>query len=139
MNPNKALWEKGDFTRLAATMRDDGIRRALVFVTSAYTSFSGCRQYQDDQPKQQREGRRIPEVRLALPGPVEGESDGGDRESQGDDEDRERDQGGEVQTGGHEPNRQGPPPAVPGIGPRQSVVAHEGQVRRSGHGVQPCS
>ena len=31
-----------------ATMRDDGVRRALVFVTSAYTSFSGCRQYQDD-------------------------------------------------------------------------------------------
>ena len=31
-----------------ATMRDDGVRRALVFVTSAYTSYSGCRQYQDD-------------------------------------------------------------------------------------------
>ena len=31
-----------------ATMRADGVRRALVFVTSAYTSFSGCRQYQDD-------------------------------------------------------------------------------------------
>jgi protoporphyrin/coproporphyrin ferrochelatase len=31
-----------------ARMRDDGVRRALVFVTSAYTSFSGCRQYQDD-------------------------------------------------------------------------------------------
>jgi ferrochelatase len=30
------------------TMRDDGVRRALVFVTSALTSFSGCRQYQDD-------------------------------------------------------------------------------------------
>jgi len=24
MNPNKALWEKGDFTRIAATMRDSG-------------------------------------------------------------------------------------------------------------------
>ena len=24
MNPNKALWEKGDFTRLAACMRDSG-------------------------------------------------------------------------------------------------------------------
>jgi ferrochelatase len=31
-----------------AAMRADGVRRALVFVTSAYTSFSGCRQYQDD-------------------------------------------------------------------------------------------
>ena len=28
MNPNKALWEKGDFTRIAATMRDSG--RELV-------------------------------------------------------------------------------------------------------------
>src|SRR3954468_3432842 len=27
-NPNKALWEKGDFTRIAATMRDSG--EALV-------------------------------------------------------------------------------------------------------------
>lgn len=26
-------------------MRDDGIQRALAFVTSAYSSFSGCRQY----------------------------------------------------------------------------------------------
>ena len=24
MNPNKALWEKGDFTRIAATMRASG-------------------------------------------------------------------------------------------------------------------
>ncbi|MFL6130699.1 MAG: ferrochelatase [Mycobacteriales bacterium] len=31
-----------------AAMRADGVRRALVFVTSAYTSYSGCRQYQDD-------------------------------------------------------------------------------------------
>ena len=28
MNPNKALWEKGDFTRIAETMRDSG--EALV-------------------------------------------------------------------------------------------------------------
>ena len=28
MNPNKALWEKGDFTRIAPTMRDSG--EALV-------------------------------------------------------------------------------------------------------------
>ena len=26
-------------------MRDDGVRRALAFVTSAYSSYSGCRQY----------------------------------------------------------------------------------------------
>jgi cyclopropane fatty-acyl-phospholipid synthase-like methyltransferase len=24
MNPNKALWEKGDFTRIATTMRESG-------------------------------------------------------------------------------------------------------------------
>ena len=28
MNPNQALWEKGDFTRIAASMRDSG--EALV-------------------------------------------------------------------------------------------------------------
>jgi len=28
MNPNKALWEKGDFTRIANTMRESGV--ALV-------------------------------------------------------------------------------------------------------------
>ena len=28
MNPNKALWEKGDFTRIAETMRESGV--ALV-------------------------------------------------------------------------------------------------------------
>ena len=28
MNPNKALWEKGDFTKIAQTMRESGI--ALV-------------------------------------------------------------------------------------------------------------
>ncbi len=29
-------------------MRDDGIRRAVVFVTSAFGSYSGCRQYRED-------------------------------------------------------------------------------------------
>lgn len=29
-------------------MRDDGVQRALAFVTSAYSSFSGCRQYRDN-------------------------------------------------------------------------------------------
>lgn len=31
-----------------ATMRADGIRRALAFVTSAYSSYSSCRQYLED-------------------------------------------------------------------------------------------
>jgi ferrochelatase len=29
-------------------MREDGIQRALAFVTSAYSSYSGCRQYRED-------------------------------------------------------------------------------------------
>ncbi len=29
-------------------MRDDGIRRAIVFVTSAFSCYSGCRQYRED-------------------------------------------------------------------------------------------
>ena len=29
-------------------MRDDGVRDVLVFVTSAYSSYSGCRQYRED-------------------------------------------------------------------------------------------
>lgn len=29
-------------------MRDDGIKRALAFMTSAYSSYSGCRQYRED-------------------------------------------------------------------------------------------
>jgi len=30
------------------TMRKDGVRRAAVFATSAYASYSGCRQYRED-------------------------------------------------------------------------------------------
>jgi ferrochelatase len=37
------------FLRDAITqMRDDGIRNALAFVTSAYSSYSGCRQYREN-------------------------------------------------------------------------------------------
>lgn len=32
----------------AAQMQDDGVRRAAAFVTSAYASYSGCRQYRED-------------------------------------------------------------------------------------------
>ena len=31
-----------------AAMRDDGVERAAVFVTSAYSSYSGCRQYREN-------------------------------------------------------------------------------------------
>lgn len=36
-------------------MRQDGIRRALAFVTSAYSSYSGCRQYREDILRAQNE------------------------------------------------------------------------------------
>jgi ferrochelatase len=35
-------------TETIAQMRDDGVERAVAFVTSAYASYSGCRQYLDD-------------------------------------------------------------------------------------------
>jgi len=36
-------------------MEQDGIRRALAFVTSAYSSYSGCRQYREDIARAQGE------------------------------------------------------------------------------------
>ena len=33
-----------------ATMRDNGIRRAAVFTTSAWSGYSGCTQYSEDSP-----------------------------------------------------------------------------------------
>ncbi len=51
---------------LADTLRrmaDDGVRRALAFVASAYGSHSGCRQYLDDLARARAEvGERAPEV-----------------------------------------------------------------------------
>lgn len=35
-------------TDTVATMAADGVKRALAFVTSAYSSYSGCRQYRED-------------------------------------------------------------------------------------------
>lgn len=36
-------------------MRDDGVRRALAYFTSAYSSYSGCRQYREDIARAQEE------------------------------------------------------------------------------------
>ncbi len=36
-------------------MRDDGVQRALAFVTSAFSSYSGCRQYREDIERAQME------------------------------------------------------------------------------------
>jgi ferrochelatase len=44
-------------------MKQDGIRRALAFVTSAYSSYSGCRQYREDIIRAQSEvGAGAPEI-----------------------------------------------------------------------------
>ena len=44
-------------------MRDDGVRRALAVFTSAYSSYSGCRQYREDLFRAQQEvGPDAPEV-----------------------------------------------------------------------------
>ena len=44
-------------------MRQEGIRRALAFVTSAYSSYSGCRQYREDIVRAQNEiGAGGPEI-----------------------------------------------------------------------------
>jgi ferrochelatase len=50
-------------------MKQDGIRRALAFVTSAYSSYSGCRQYREDITRAQSavgagapEGSELPEI-----------------------------------------------------------------------------
>ena len=44
-------------------MKRDGVRQALAFVTSAYSSYSGCRQYREDIARAQGEiGPGAPEV-----------------------------------------------------------------------------
>lgn len=44
-------------------MRDDGVKHALAFVTSPYSSYSGCRQYREDIAAAQAElGRGAPKV-----------------------------------------------------------------------------
>jgi protoporphyrin/coproporphyrin ferrochelatase len=44
-------------------MKGDGIRKALAFVTSAYSSYSGCRQYREDIARAQSEvGEGAPAV-----------------------------------------------------------------------------
>jgi protoporphyrin/coproporphyrin ferrochelatase len=44
-------------------MKQDGVRRALAFVTSAYSSYSGCRQYREDIARAQGEvGPGAPEI-----------------------------------------------------------------------------
>jgi protoporphyrin/coproporphyrin ferrochelatase len=49
-------------------MKQDRVRRALAFVTSAYSSYSGCRQYREDILRAQNEvGPGAPEVEKVRP------------------------------------------------------------------------
>ena len=51
-----------------AQMRDDGVGRALAFVTSAYGGYSSCRQYLDDiAAARARVGRGAPEIHKLRP------------------------------------------------------------------------
>jgi ferrochelatase len=43
-------------------MRDDGVRHALAFFTSAYASYSGCRQYREDIVRAQADLPGAPQV-----------------------------------------------------------------------------
>jgi protoporphyrin/coproporphyrin ferrochelatase len=49
-------------------MKQEGVERALAFVTSAYSSYSGCRQYREDISRAQNEvGPGAPEVDKVRP------------------------------------------------------------------------
>ena len=45
-----------------AQMRDDGVRRALCFITSAYSSYSGCRQYRENLAAARAQVEGAPEL-----------------------------------------------------------------------------
>jgi len=66
--PNLPIyWGNRNWTPLLAEamqqMKQDGIKRALAFFTSAYSSYSGCRQYREDiQRAQASVGTGAPEV-----------------------------------------------------------------------------
>ena len=45
-----------------AAMRSDGVRRALAFVTSAFGSYSGCRQYREDITRAEAGCNGTPEI-----------------------------------------------------------------------------
>jgi ferrochelatase len=63
----KAYWGNRNWHPLLADtlrkMAADGVRRALAFVTSAFSSYSGCRQYREDIARAQQEaGAAAPQV-----------------------------------------------------------------------------
>ena len=62
-NPNKALWEKGDFTRLAATMRESGdaLVRDREHPKSQRRDYNG--EGDADEKKAQNDGQASPHPR----------------------------------------------------------------------------
>src|SRR5580698_8156145 len=48
-------------------MRDDGVRNALAFVTSIFSSYSGCRQYLEDVERARGEVDGAPEIQKLRP------------------------------------------------------------------------
>src|SRR5487761_1901852 len=48
-------------------MRDDGVKRAIAFVTSAFGSYSGCRQYAEDVAKARASVEGAPEIARIRP------------------------------------------------------------------------
>jgi ferrochelatase len=65
--PLKIYWGNRNWKPYVADavrqMRDNGVRRALVFTTSATSSYSGCRQYRDDLDQAARvAGEGVPEL-----------------------------------------------------------------------------
>ena len=69
MNPNKALWEKGDFTRIAETMRESG--EALVSVSESQRdqgSGSRVRRWDDGIAGSETRSRRPGSRYRAQPG-----------------------------------------------------------------------
>ncbi len=66
-NPLPVYWGNRNWTPLLTdtirAMREDGVVRAAAFVTSAYSSYSGCRQYLDDIESARAEvGPSSPEI-----------------------------------------------------------------------------
>ena len=48
-------------------MRDEGRRRSVAFATSAFSSYSGCRQYREDLSRARAEVPGGPEIAVAQP------------------------------------------------------------------------
>lgn len=64
--PLKLYWGNRNWhpflTEALEQMRQDGVKRALAFMTSAYSSYSGCRQYRENLAAARAEVEGAPEI-----------------------------------------------------------------------------